>query len=180
MITDSITLTPAIYGGLWFGPGYVSRLRPCAPMSHRSRAHFNSSQPALYDSGLFFRSALILPVSAGDLGLTTSQSRFAFYIETTSIDLASSSVRSIDRTPWMYYDVQSPRSTSACWAAWPPWCVMSPSRGASRPGWASAYTHSRRADPASSQCNRRPGITRAALTIACPSTCTCPSSVARE
>ena len=98
----------AIYGGLWFGPSYVSRLQDLYSYASWNQGPLNGGEPTLYDSGLFFRSALVLPVSASDLGLSAGQSHFAFHIETTSIDLASDSVTVIDRTPRLYYDMQTP------------------------------------------------------------------------
>jgi hypothetical protein len=101
-------LDAAAYGGLWFGPAYVSRLQNLDTLESWIQGPLNGVSASRFDANLFFQSALVLPVSAADLGLSAEQSRFAFHVETSSADLAGYGVTMIDRTPVLYYDVQEP------------------------------------------------------------------------
>lgn len=94
--------------GFWPGPAYASRLLNLRTYEVTTQEPLNGISPNRYDSALFFQSALVLAVNAGDLGLSAAQSRFAFRITTDSKDVTSGVLQVIDRTPVMTYDVGAP------------------------------------------------------------------------
>jgi hypothetical protein len=60
-------------GGLWFGPAYASQLQNLRTFESRMQGPLNGMRPSRFDSGLFFQSALVLPLNAGDLRLSAGQ-----------------------------------------------------------------------------------------------------------
>ncbi len=97
-----------LYGEFWTGTAYRSRLLDLRTYSGSPEGPLNAVDPVQFDNGLFFSSALVLSVRAGDLGLSAEHGRFAFHLYTTSIDSQDSSVAVIDQTPMLYYDVARP------------------------------------------------------------------------
>jgi hypothetical protein len=97
-----------VFNGLWFGPSYTGMLQDLRTFEGHTQGPLNGMRPARFDSGIFFRSALVLPLKARDLGLPAGQSRIAFHIETSSIDVDGGAVAVIDRTPTLYFDVRQP------------------------------------------------------------------------
>ena len=98
----------SLYGEFWSGTAYRSRLLDLRTYSGSPQGPLNAVDPVQFDNGLFFSSALVLPVRAGDLGLSAEHARFAFHLYTTSIDSQDTSVVVIDETPTLYYDVARP------------------------------------------------------------------------
>jgi subtilisin family serine protease len=75
--------------------------------------HLNYFPPDVRDTVLFNTRVLVEPVPVASLGLTSSQSRFAYRVRTFGIGNQNRSSRLVKETPWIVFDAANPGLDSA-------------------------------------------------------------------
>jgi len=90
------------------GDTYLSVLENLRTGVRSIQGPLNNAAADRYDSGLLFGSVMVLPLRAGAIWATSTNTAFMYYVETTSVDISEIKSTTVDRTPVLRFDPANP------------------------------------------------------------------------